>query len=114
MRDYINIGSSPCEEDCVQVGAENYAQLARVECQRFIEAIRQTIGPEPDGACLRVKSFPHDFGSYMEVVCYYEEDNEEATKYAFKCESESPSTWPAPMNCVPTASSVTVRAEREL
>ena len=110
MRDYTSIGPSPCEETCVQVGADDYSRLARIECQRFIDAIRQTLGPEPDGASLRVKSFPHDFGSYMEVVCYYEDENETATDYAFKCESESPSTWPAPENCKPTAASVTSRA----
>ena len=39
-RDYMSIGPSPSDENCAQVGAENYHQLARAECNRFIQAIR--------------------------------------------------------------------------
>jgi len=94
-RDYIDIGSSPSDEQCAQVGSEGYHQRAREECTRFIQLIRKHLGPEPEGARLAVKSFPHDFGSYLEVVCWFDEDNEEARKYAFKCESDGPRTWDA-------------------
>ena len=90
---YITIGPAPCDEDCVQVGADDYHERARPECKRFIALIRSTLGPEPMGARLAIKSFPHDFGTYEEVVCYYDENSEEATEYAFKCESDSPSHW---------------------
>lgn len=93
-RDYINIGSTPCNEDCAQVGTENYSSRAREECRRFIEAIRETLGDEPEGAQLAVKAFSHDFGTYYEVVCWYDEDNAEAEEYAFKCESDAPTDWP--------------------
>lgn len=96
MRDYINIGSAPCDEDCAQVGQPNYASKAQQECGRFIEAIRSKLGPEPQGAELRVKGFPHDFGRYYEVVCYFDDNNEAAMEYAFKCEAEAPTTWPKP------------------
>lgn len=94
-RDYIDIGSSPAEEDCASVGEEDYTRKARTECARFIELIRKTLGPEPEGAHLAVKSNPHDFGSYLEVVCYFQDDDEEARKYAFRCESDAPATWDA-------------------
>ena len=93
MRDFIFIGASPAEEDCVQLGTDNYYERARAECKRYIEAIRKKLGPEPEGAKLKIKRQPHDFGEYLEVVCYYEDTNEEATKYAFRCESDSPETW---------------------
>ncbi len=95
MRDYLNIGSSPCAEKCVQVGEPNYAVESRKECNRFIELIRKCLGEEPDGATLAIKSFPHDFGTYHEVVCYYDDTNEVAIDYAFKCESEAPETLDA-------------------
>ncbi len=63
MRDYIDLGSSPANEDCAQVGSENYSQKAREECVRFIELIRKVVGEEPEGAYLAVKSNPHDFGA---------------------------------------------------
>ena len=92
-RDYIDIGPTPCEEDCAQVGQPDYATKARAECNRFIELIRRALGPEPEGARLAVKSNPHDFGPYYEVVCYYDTDNEEATRYAYRCEGEAPVRW---------------------
>ena len=92
MRDYITIGSTPCNEDCQQVPYEDY-NLAMRECKQFIEAIRKALGQEPEGAYLKVKGFPHDFGTYHEVVCMFDTNNEQASEYAFKCESDSPSTW---------------------
>ena len=93
MRDFLNIGPVPCDEECAQVGCENYKKLAMDECFKFIDVIRKKLGNEPKGADLIVKAFPHDFGTYYEVVCYYDDQNEKATEYAFKCESDSPTTW---------------------
>ena len=91
--DYISIGSTPLYERCTQVGTPDYWERAREECRRFLDLIRKKLGPEPPGARLKVKSFPHDFGSYLEVVCLFEEDNEEAKSYAYKCEAEAPTKW---------------------
>ncbi len=95
-RDYVDIGSSPCDEDCAQMGAPDYYTRAKAECARFIELIRKTLGPEPEGARLAVKSNPHDFGAYYEVVCYYVDENDEARKYAYRGESDAPATWDTP------------------
>ena len=93
MRDHIDIGSSPYDEECVQVSrTEDYLERMRVECRRYLALIRVKLGPEPEGADLRIKSNPHDFGSYLEVVCYYDDGNEEAQKYAYRCEAEGPRT----------------------
>jgi len=91
--DYINIGSSPCDEHCVQVGAADYHDKARAECIAFKHQIIRACGEPPEGARLAVKSFPHDFGSYLEVVVYFEEDNRKAIDYAFNLESNSPANW---------------------
>jgi hypothetical protein len=93
MREYLEIGTSPTEEDCVQVGSDNYRNRARAEAFRFIELLRKTFGYEPDGAELTVKWFDHDFGPYCEVVCYYDTDLPESIDYAFRCESEAPEYW---------------------
>jgi len=93
MKNYLEIGPSPIEEDCVQVGEENYADRAREECNRFVQLIREELGKEPEGARLAVKSFPHDFGTYFEVVCWYDEDLPETVEYAFRCESDAPVRW---------------------
>ena len=93
MRDYLTIGPTPWEEPCAQVGAPEYARNARAECRRFIQQLRQTFGPEPTGAQLAVKAFPHDFGTYHEVVCYYETDIQASVDYASRCEEEMPARW---------------------
>jgi hypothetical protein len=94
-RDWVDIGSAPSEEDCVQVEPTGaYLEPMRAECGRFLRLIRATLGDEPPGARLAIKSNPHDFGTYYEVVCYYDEGNEEAESYAWKCEEESPTRWP--------------------
>lgn len=93
MRDFIEIGPAPFEEDCAQVGDPDYQRQATAECRAFIEAIRRKLGPEPEGAYLKVKWFDHDFGSYCQVVCFFEDDNPQAVDYAYKCEAEAPATW---------------------
>lgn len=93
MRDYLMISSSPAEEDCVQVGEDNYRRNALRECMAFKKALCKKLGEPPKGAELAIKAFPHDFGTYHEVVCYFDDNNKEAFEYALKCESDFPMTW---------------------
>lgn len=93
MRDYITVGPSPYDEPCAQLGEPNYTAAARAECRRFIEAIAAKLGPPPKGALLAVKGFPHEYGTYYEVVCYFDDADEAATEYACACESKAPATW---------------------
>lgn len=91
MRDFLYIGSSPVEETCVGIDAGSHAQVE--ECKRFIEVIRKVHGPEPEGAQLKVKSNLHDFGTYYEVICWYDDKFPDSVDYAFKVEAETPLTW---------------------
>lgn len=93
MRDYLTIGEVPSGEDCEQLGSNYDGLKARAEHRAFINQLRRAFGPEPEGADLRIKSFPHDFGTYSEVVCYFDDNDEEAVNYAFKCEGETPEYW---------------------
>ena len=93
MMDYIEIGCTPAEEDCAQVGKEGYAKQARAECRRFVEGIKKFFGKPPALADVRIKSFTHDFGSYFEVVVVFDEDDEKAANYAYLVEEFVPGTW---------------------
>jgi hypothetical protein len=93
--DYIYVGSSPADETCAQVGTWDYSERARAECRALIGQLRRVLGPEPEGARLAIKSAAHDFGTYYEVVCYYDDDMAAAVRYAFRCESECPARWDA-------------------
>lgn len=93
MRDYVTLGSAPCGEDCVQLGDENYHEKIYPECRRFIKQLRKQFGNEPFGAELKIKSFRHDFGTYHEVVCYFEDSDEVAMDYAYMLENNIPEYW---------------------
>lgn len=93
MKDYICIGPAQCDEPCAQVGDTDYREKALAECQRFIQLLRKTFGPEPRGAWFTTKWFPHDFGEYVEVVCYFTAEIEASVEYALRCEAETPATW---------------------
>lgn len=93
MREYVEIGPVPPDEECAQVGDPDYRSKALKECRRYIRLIRKKKGLEPEGAELKIKWFQHDFGSYAEVVCYYDENNKKAIDYAFRCESKGPQKW---------------------
>jgi hypothetical protein len=102
MKDYLNLGCTPHNEECQQVGENFDPEKAQEECERFIRLLRHVHGPEPVGARLAVKWFPHDFGSYPEVVCWYEESDEdeisESAEYAYKVEANTPESWLAEVN----------------
>lgn len=89
----LDIGPCPCDEDCAQVGDPDYDRKAHRECLHYIDAIRIKLGREPIGAKLVVVRHRHDFGLYHEVACRYDNNVEAAIEYAFKAESDAPSTW---------------------
>lgn len=93
MRETIEIGTTPFEEDCAQVGSEDYTHRARKECAAFRSQLRRLFGQEPEGASLFIKSNPHDFGNYYEVACRFDDENEAASSYAYACEGGAPARW---------------------
>ena len=93
MKDILYYGPTPVEEDCVQLSDPNYMELAKIECQRFIDLLRSKFGPEPKGARLFIKSQPYDFGAYMEVVCQFDTDYPESIQYAYNIDENVPCNW---------------------
>jgi len=93
MRDEISIGPTPAAEKCECLGPEYDPQKALAECKRFIRDIRHALGDEPLGAFLKVRHNPHDFGTYLDVVCVFDDTQEAAVEYAYRCESDAPTEW---------------------
>jgi hypothetical protein len=77
----------------VQVGTPDYYCKGRKECQAFRRQLIREFGEPPENAHLAIKSFPHDFGSYMEVVCYFDDSDRASIEYAFKLEGGTPARW---------------------
>ena len=96
MQEHVDLGgTTPPEESCAQVGSReyDYYDRARREARAYIGLLRRRFGDEPDGARLGVKSHPHDFGTYLTVVCYFDADSAAAADYASRCEAEGPQEW---------------------
>jgi hypothetical protein len=104
--DYINIGSN----GFAQVGNSEYYEKMKVESRIVLGAIRKEMPIPEQFSCFcgyAYKSFPHDFGTYHELVLKFDdrflnrmEDNPDAqdflqefwdfayTTETFDCESE--------------------------
>ena len=96
MQELVDLGgTTPSGESCAQVGSREYDYLdrARREARAYIGLLRRLFGEEPDGARLSVKSHPHDFGTYLTVVCFFDPTSASAADYASRCEAEAPSEW---------------------
>lgn len=93
MRDYVEISSTPAEEQCASVGDENYRALAHLECRAFIHQLRRQFGKEPGTARLVIGSNPHEMGTYYEVRCTFEDGDEVGMAYAYRCEGDAWSEW---------------------
>jgi len=90
MSDYITLGSTPYAEDCAQVGRDDYFERTRKECRAYIGQLER-LYPKLEG-CFRVKSFPHDSGTYHEIVVYYGDPY--CTMYeALEVERNLPEYW---------------------
>jgi len=85
--DFINIGSTPTEEDCFGVGNP----LAQQECKLFMEQLER----EFPAGFFAVKGFPHDFGRYYEVVAYLSENeaDEDQNQAAYDAEGHANPLW---------------------
>jgi len=93
MRDWIDIGPTPPAEPCAQLGSPDYYDRARKECRVYIALLRRSLGEEPPGARLRIRSNPHDFGDYLSVECLFDDAIQTSVHYAFRCEAEGPENW---------------------
>lgn len=94
MLDYIDYGPVPYGEECEQLGDRYDAQKARAECAAYVSQLYRLFGErKPDGVTLVIKSNPHDFGTYLSVCARVNDDNEQATEFAYDIEDELPEFW---------------------
>lgn len=88
----MSVGSAPIDEDCAQVGSDNYRERARQECRALIGQMKRIVGEAPAGATWHIHANEHDFGTYYEACVMYA-DVAEAEFYAYEAEENLPSFW---------------------
>jgi hypothetical protein len=92
MRDYFGVGPTPFDEDCAQVGTENYRQIASKEMDAYIDMLYRIFEEKIENTTIAFKKQwnSHDFGTYGEVILSYE-DHE--SFIAFEIEKDLPANW---------------------
>ena len=93
MSEYLELGSVPVDEDCVQVGSREYESQWKAEGNRYVALLKQKFPQhEQTGVRFVVMAFPHDFGTYHEVVAKYQKDSK-GEDFAYFVEAHLPTTW---------------------
>lgn len=101
-RETIEIGSTPYNEDCAQLGTEGYELRARVECRAFkhqlLRMAKEAKRDVPPDVRFFVKANRHhDYGVYYELAVSFldEDDREDARDFALWIEGNLPEHWDA-------------------
>lgn len=95
FKERLEIGSSPSDEKCAQVGSDNYKERVIKELTQYKRMCLNLINSQFENIQidLRTKSFPHDFGSYYELCVYFDPNVEESVEQAFWLEENVPQNW---------------------
>ena len=111
-RDLVALGTVPAGEAPASASETDYAGRAFLQCRRFIDVLRRTLGAEPEGATLKVRRSGLDFDPYLEVVVEFDDANHAARAYAARCDREAPTKWDQTAGLAPAPSLPTTLAER--
>jgi hypothetical protein len=94
--DEMELGPTPAEESCQQLGSDNYAVDAKKECRVYIEFL-QRLFPIPEhleeSLMFKIKSCPHDYGDYYDVMIKFDSEIPEAVDFAYNVEANLPGEW---------------------
>lgn len=105
MTEYLELGSTPANEDCAQVGAEDYGTRMQAETRRYIDQLYKMFPEASDyGVSFVRKSYSHDFGTYHEVCARFDDRDAQSSEFASFVENNLPACWedePAPLEYVP-------------
>lgn len=95
MTDYFELGSTPSDENCVQVLPDtDYYQEMREECYKFKKMLEKRFPiPEEIKAWFSVKTFHHEFGRYCEVCINFDDSDFQSVEFACFVEDSIPEKW---------------------
>ncbi len=82
MTDYIElVTTTPVDEPCAQVGMEDYMNQARLEARTYIAQLQRVYGAPPVGSHFKIIRCPHDFGTYLDIRFYYDDEDQRHVAY---------------------------------
>jgi hypothetical protein len=99
MKEVVELESSPVDEPCAQVGAENYGIIAYRECTVYKEQLKRVYvaarGELPKGFTLFIKTTNHEFGERHEVAAKFDSKDRACLDAAFWLQDNLPLKWDA-------------------
>ena len=94
MKQFVELGNCPYDEEGVQVSKEEYLEEMSKESLRYIALLRKRFPEFIKYNCkFSIKSFPGYLGNYQEVVINYDNQDYESIKYAFFVDNNLPAKW---------------------
>jgi len=85
----MELGPTPAGESCEQLGLNYNHGNAMKELRAYRNQLQRMFPT----AQLGIKSFPHDFGTYHEVVVYFDDCDGESVTVAYDVEANLPESW---------------------
>lgn len=90
MTDYIHLpGTTPNAEPCAQVGDIDYMRRSRIEAHVYINQLRRVYGGNPIGTRFSVRQCAHDFGVYLDIRFYFDDEDQRQVMYLERVENGS-------------------------
>lgn len=93
----MELGAAPYEVEPAQVGQDDYSDKARKECSAFkkqlLRILKKKTETLPENFSLLVKGFSHDFGTYYEVVCKFNSNDEASWNLYEFLDENIPANW---------------------
>ena len=95
MIDYLYLGPTPSDENCAQVGNDNFREQCNKEMEMYIDQLKRLFPEVAGHKGMRFNKNwqQHDFGSYGEVVITYNDEDEEQETLALRIEWNLPTKW---------------------
>lgn len=94
MIDHIEIGTVPANEECAQVGSENYKTLAIIESKVFIDQLERMFPNEVlVGVRFKTSWNDHDFGKYLSIKIVFQDDSSIQSEAAYAIDRSIPENW---------------------
>ena len=93
--EYFELGTTPTEEKCVQVSkTEDYLPAMEKEANRFKEMLQTKFEDFILGDMhLTIKRNSHDFGTYLDVILRYDQDDYAQAECALYICNNLPKKW---------------------
>ena len=94
MKQFVELGNCPYNEEGVQVSKEEYLEEMSKESLKYIALLRKKFFQAIKYNCkFSIKSFQGYFGNYQEVVINYDTEDHNAIRYAFFVDNHLPAKW---------------------